>query len=216
MFRNPGLWSGRLWAGLKVGILGGSFNPAHEGHRHVGLLAIAHLDLDAVWWLVSPQNPLKPAAGMAPFAARLARAQAVARHPRFVVTDLEDLLGEKYTARTLEKLRARFPRTRFVWMMGADNLAQIHGWHRWDDILKTTPVAVWDRPSYSLKGLHGRAANRFAAYRVGWRGAGRLASMAPPAWTFMHSRLHPASATAIRRAWPQSVGGVDGDARRNQ
>lgn len=138
-----------LWAGLRVGLLGGSFNPAHDGHRYISRLALKLLGLDEVWWLVSPQNPLKPAAGMASLGDRLARAQAVADHPRIRVTDLERLLGTRYTADTLAALHRCFPRTRFVWLMGADNLLQVPRWQRWTEIFETTPVAL-RRPHVSI------------------------------------------------------------------
>ena len=136
--------------GLTIGLFGGSFNPAHSGHLDLSLAALRHLGLDYVWWLVSPQNPLKPVNGMAPFAERFAGARAIARHPRLIVTDIETSLGTVYTAQTLRRLAARFPRLRFVWLMGADNLATIHRWRDWQDIFERVGVAVFDRPSYSL------------------------------------------------------------------
>lgn len=192
-------WSGRLWAGLRVGLLGGSFNPAHEGHRHVSLVALARLRLDAVWWLVSPQNPLKPRAGMRALAGRLAEARRVAAHPRIVPTTIERDLGTVYTAETLAALERRFPRTRFVWLMGADNLVQIPRWRNWRKIFERTPVAVFNRPPYSLKALGGKAARRFRDRRVGAERAGGLAALDPPAWVYVDSPMHPASATEIRR-----------------
>jgi nicotinate (nicotinamide) nucleotide adenylyltransferase/ribosome silencing factor RsfS/YbeB/iojap len=180
--------------------LGGSFNPAHGGHLHLSLLALVRLDLDEVWWLVSPQNPLKPIAGMAPFADRLDQARGVAAgHRRIVVSDLESRLGgPHYTADTLQALRRRFPRLRLVWLMGADNLDQLRYWQRWDRIFRTAAIAVFDRPSYSVKALAGLPARRFARYRVPVSAAGRLAEMKLPAWVFFHSRLDPRSATRIR------------------
>ncbi|MFQ5784659.1 MAG: nicotinate-nucleotide adenylyltransferase [Alphaproteobacteria bacterium] len=189
----------------RVGLLGGSFNPAHEGHRHISLLALKQLGLDEIWWLVSPQNPLKPAAGMAGFDARLARARAVARHPRITVSDLERRLGCVYTAATLRALTIRYPRILFVWIMGADNLAQIPRWKDWRAIFRLVPVAVFDRPSYSYTALASRAARRFARYRLDPRRAGALARLAPPAWVFVRGRLHAASATEIRAG--RSAGG---------
>jgi nicotinate-nucleotide adenylyltransferase len=181
--------------------LGGSFNPAHEGHLHISRLALKLLDLDEVWWLVSPQNPLKTPVGMAPFAARLRQASALAvREPRVKVTDIEARLGSTYTADTLASLRRRFPRLHFVWLMGGDNLAQIPYWGQWQDIFLTIPVAVFDRPATSLKALAGKAARRFARARVAPAVARRLADMTPPAWVFFHTRLDPRSATRIRAA----------------
>ena len=184
----------------RIGLLGGSFNPAHRGHLHLSLTALQRLDLDEVWWLVSPQNPLKPVSGMAPFAARLAQARQVAAgHKRIRVTDLENRLGGSYyTADTLKALRRRFPRLRFVWLMGGDNLVQIRHWERWAEIFRTVPIAVFDRPSYSLKALAGLAARRFARQRLSSTAARRLAETKPPAWAFFHTRLDPTSATLIR------------------
>jgi nicotinate (nicotinamide) nucleotide adenylyltransferase/ribosome silencing factor RsfS/YbeB/iojap len=184
----------------RIGLLGGSFNPAHQGHLHLSLDALKRLDLDEVWWLVSPQNPLKPAAGMAAFADRLGQARRVAAGRRHIrVTDLEDRLGRPhYTADTLKSLRRRFPRLRFVWLMGADNLVQLRYWERWTEIFKTVPIAVFDRPSYSLKALAGLAAGRFVRHRLPDAAARRLAETKPPAWVFFHTRLDPHSATRIR------------------
>ena len=184
----------------RIGLLGGSFNPAHGGHLHISRLALKHLALDQIWWLVSPQNPLKPAGGMAPFTTRLEGARKVAAgHPRIVVSDLENRLGSsRFTADTLVALRHRFPRLRFVWLMGSDNLLQIRHWQRWTEIFHTVPVAVFDRPTYSLKALSGRAAKRFAALRVPASTARGLAEMQPPAWVFFHTPLDVRSATRIR------------------
>jgi nicotinate (nicotinamide) nucleotide adenylyltransferase/ribosome silencing factor RsfS/YbeB/iojap len=180
--------------------LGGSFNPAHGGHLHLSLLALERLALDEVWWLVSPQNPLKTVAGMASFDVRLEGALRVASgHKGIVVTDLETrLCGSTYTADTLRALSRRFPRLRFVWLMGADNLVQLRHWQRWREIFRTVPIAVFDRPSYSFKALAGLPARRFARHRVPVSAARRLAEMKLPAWVFFHSRLDPRSATWIR------------------
>ena len=190
---------GRLPArGQRIGLLGGSFNPAHGGHRHVSLEALRRLRLDAVWWLVSPQNPLKPQAGMAPLAERLAGARALARHPRLLVTDLEALLGTRYTADTVRLLTRRLPGRRFVWLMGADNLIQIDRWESWTEIFHALPVAVLARPSYSLGASSAKAAQRFRRYRLPERRAARLPAEVPPAWAFLHIRLSALSATQIR------------------
>jgi ribosome silencing factor RsfS/YbeB/iojap/nicotinate (nicotinamide) nucleotide adenylyltransferase len=167
---------------------------------HLSLTALKRLDLDEVWWLVSPQNPLKPAAGMASFGARLAGARGVAaRHRRIIVSDLEKRLGgAHFTADTLKVLHERFPRLHFVWLMGGDNLVQIRHWQRWTEIFETTPIAVFDRPSYSFKALAGLAARRFWRRRVPISAARRLAEKEPPAWVFFHTRLDPSSATTIR------------------
>ncbi|MBI2235719.1 MAG: nicotinate-nucleotide adenylyltransferase [Magnetospirillum sp.] len=184
-----------------VGLLGGSFNPAHAGHRHVAELALTRLGLDEVWLLVSPQNPLKPVAGMAPLAERLAAARGLAgRHRRLRATAMEQALGTRYTADTLAALRRRFPSTRFVWLMGADNLLQVSRWERWTDIFRAAPVAILARGPYSHKALAAKAARRFARHRIVSGRAHGLAGRTPPAWVFLHTRLHPASATAIRAA----------------
>jgi nicotinate-nucleotide adenylyltransferase len=152
-----------------------------------------------VWWLVSPQNPLKPVAGMAPFDERLEAAAAVAASGRRMrVSDVEAGLGSTYTADTLKMLRRRFPRAHFVWLMGGDNLVQLPYWKRWQDIFHTTPIAVFDRPRTASRALAGIAARRFARARVPVRAARNLALMSPPAWVFFHTRLDPRSATGIR------------------
>jgi len=180
-------------------LLGGSFNPAHGGHLHISLLALQRLRLDEVWWLVSPQNPLKPAKGMAPFARRLAGAAALAHgHKRITVSGIEAALGTVYTADTIRALRRRFPGTRFVWLMGGDNLAQLPRWQRWIDIVDSVPIAVFDRPEPERQALAGMAAKRYAHARISARSLHRLAGMKPPAWVFIHAKLDPSSATAIR------------------
>lgn len=182
---------------LRVGLLGGSFNPAHEGHRYISLEALKRLDLDQVWWLVSPQNPLKPVAGMAPLAQRLARAKAVARHPRIRPMALETRLRTRYTIDTVRRLCA-LPDHRFVWLMGADNLGQIPRWRHWRAIFETLAIAVFERHPYSYAALAGAAARRYADARLPDARACDLLATTPPAWVFVRLRPHPASATAIR------------------
>lgn len=183
----------------RVGLLGGSFNPAHEGHRHIALLALRLLKLDEVWLLVSPQNPLKPVEGMAPLPERLASAQAMTGgHPALRATTIETDWGTRYTADTLDVLRRRFSRIRFVWLMGADNLAGFHRWFRWDSIFRSVPVAILARGPYSARTLGSRAAHRFAASRLPSSRARFLWQGPPPAWVFLHTRRHAASSTAIR------------------
>jgi nicotinate-nucleotide adenylyltransferase len=184
---------------LRVGLLGGSFNPAHEGHRYLSLQALHRLALDQVWWLVSPQNPLKPVAGMAPFGWRLGQARAVAGDPRIRVRDLEARFGTRYTVDTLERL-ATWRDMRFVWLLGADNLVQLPRWRRWREVLSAVPVAVFERSTYSYGALAGEAAVCFAAARVGDDRLHALVEMTPPAWAYIRLRVHPASSTAIRRA----------------
>jgi nicotinate (nicotinamide) nucleotide adenylyltransferase/ribosome silencing factor RsfS/YbeB/iojap len=183
----------------RIGLLGGSFNPAHGGHLHISLLALQRLDLDEVWWLVSPQNPLKPVKGMSPFAKRLAGAAALASgQKRIKVNAIEATLGTTYTADTIRALRRRFPHTRFVWLMGGDNLSQLPRWHRWEDIVESVPIAVFDRPETALPALAGKAAQRYAQARLPANAMRGLAGMKQPAWAFIHARLDPSSATAIR------------------
>jgi len=148
--------------------------------------------------MVSPQNPLKSSDGMAPQQERIAGALAVAQHPRIKVTGLEAQLGSRYTADTLTILRQRFPRSRFVWLMGADNLLQISRWENWRKIFQLAPIAVFARPPYSLMALKGRAARVFAPFRLNLRASRRLASIEPPAWVFFPTKLDPLSATEIR------------------
>jgi nicotinate-nucleotide adenylyltransferase len=194
---SPNPWGDRRRR--RVGLLGGSFNPAHEGHRHVAELALTLLGLDEVWLLVSPQNPLKPAAGMAPLGERLASACCVAGgHPRLHATAIEACLGTRYTADTLAVLHRSFPRRRFVWIMGADNLAQISRWGRWTAIFRAVPVAILARSPYSQKALAAKAARRFARFRLSAGQARGVSDRVPPSWVFLHTRLHPASASAIR------------------
>jgi nicotinate-nucleotide adenylyltransferase len=199
-------------APLRVGLLGGSFNPAHDGHRYVSLNALCSLGLDQVWWLVSPQNPLKPVAGMAPFAERLALARQVARHPRIRVSDMEARLGTRFTVDTLRRLKA-LRGHRFVWLLGADNLVQLPRWRRWREIMAAVPVAVFERAPYSYAALAGKAAACFGAARVEEEGLRDLVSASPPAWAFVRLRAHPASSTAIRRAAVEPAKGGDSEER---
>ena len=192
---RPGTVKGRERC---VGLLGGSFNPAHQGHLHISRLALDRLALDRVWWLVSPHNPLKPRHDMAPFDQRLAAARRLADDPDIRVSDVERRIGTRYTADTLDVLRQNHPDARFVWIMGADNLIQVPRWRRWIALFNAVPIAVFARPSYSLRALSGRAARRFASARRLESRAGALAAMRPPAWVFLHTPLSGASATRIR------------------
>lgn len=188
------------YRGMRIGLLGGSFNPAHEGHLHVSRQALKRLGLDHVWWLVSPQNPLKPRRGMAPLAVRLESAtRLAARDPRIRATDLEARLATQYTADTLRALKRRYPGVRFVWLMGADNLAGLHRWRRWRAVMRSVPVAVFDRPGYARKALTAKAAWRFLRHRLPEDRARALATETPPAWVFLHGPLSGQSATEIRR-----------------
>jgi nicotinate-nucleotide adenylyltransferase len=184
----------------RIGLLGGSFNPAHEGHRAISLEALRKLRLDQVWWLVSPQNPLKEVSGMAALDRRLASAQSVAAgHPRLVVTDLEQKLGTRYSIDTLRWLTRR-RRARFVWLIGADILLQLPQWRDWRRLVGLVPIAVVDREPYSYQALAGRMARRYAASRRPERDAPRLADAGPPAWVYLRLRRQRTSSTAIRQA----------------
>ena len=198
--------TGAARRGSRVGLLGGSFNPAHKGHLHISTMALNLLGLDRVWWLVSPQNPLKPAAEMAPMRERAASARGLARDPRITVSTLETDLGTTFTADTLRALHQRFSDTRFVWLMGADNFLQIPRWQRWQEIFETTPVAVFARPSYSFRAIADRAADTYAAARQPVDAARRLADCTPPAWVFLWSAFDTSSATALRRGADPDAG----------
>ncbi len=188
----------------RIGLLGGSFNPAHEGHVYISREALKRLQLDAVWWLVSPQNPLKTPGEMAPLAERTAHARTLARDPRIRVTTIEARLGTRYTVDTIARLRQRFPAARFVWLMGSDNLAQMPQWRRWTQIFNTVSIAVFARETYDFEALAGVAALRYRAHRLRAERAARLADQTPPAWSFLPLRRHPAAATDIRLSggWP--------------
>jgi nicotinate-nucleotide adenylyltransferase len=186
----------------RTGLLGGSFNPAHRGHRGVTLAAIRALDLDEAWWLVSPGNPLKSGKDMAPLSIRLASARAMARRAPIIATDIETRLGTRYTIDTLRALKRRYPKRRFIWLMGADNLAQFHRWRDWRRIAREMPIAVIARPGYD--------APAHAAPAMGWlRRFQRPADQAKswttwrlPALVLLRFRPDPTSATAMRAADP--------------
>ncbi|WP_404811411.1 nicotinate-nucleotide adenylyltransferase [Gemmobacter serpentinus] len=182
---------------MKVGLLGGSFDPAHAGHVHITREALRRFGLDRVWWLVSPGNPLK-ARQPAPMAQRLAHARALMQHPRVQITDLEARLGTRFTAATLRKLRAIYPGVRFVWLMGADNLVQFHRWDHWEEIMQTVPVGVLARPGWGVKGRLGRAARVYGSDRVSEGAAGDLGDIPAPAWCLADVPLNDLSSTEIR------------------
>ena len=185
--------------GLTVGLLGGSFNPAHGGHVEMSAAARRALGLSRVWWLVSPQNPLKVAEGYQPFDHRVRHARALTKGTRWLtVTDLEASLPSRFTADTLAHLKERFPKTRFVWLMGADNLAGFHHWDRWEEIAKAMPICVVSRPGYDMAALKSVAARRLASSRVALTKAPSLAKATAPAWLFLPTVHNPLSATALR------------------
>lgn len=197
----PSKWGDRR--NIKIGLLGGSFNPAHEGHVHISVDAKRRLGLSQVWWLVSPQNPLKATEGMAALPDRLSAAHSLALPPWIKVTDLEQGLGSDRTWKTLNLLRCRFPKAQFVWLMGADNLAQIPLWSQWSKIFKSVHIAVFDRSPYSHKALSGKASWRFAARRLRASRPIALWQKTKPSWVYVAQRQHSASSTAIRS-------GIDG------
>jgi nicotinate-nucleotide adenylyltransferase len=188
----------------RVGLLGGSFNPAHAGHRHVAELARKRLGLDQVWLMVSPGNPLKPRRGMAPLSERLTSAAAIGDGRRVIATMIEAVLGTKYSADTLRLLKRRFPQVHFVWIMGADLLTQLPRWRRWTEIGRRVPFVMFPRPGYTLAALSGQAARRLQHIRRPAHEASVL-SRARSGWAFLPAPRSAASATALREARNQGV-----------
>jgi nicotinate-nucleotide adenylyltransferase len=184
---------------MTIGLFGGSFNPAHAGHRHASLLAMRRLRLDRVWWLVTPGNPLKDNSSLPPLQTRIDAAEKIAAHPRIAVTGFEAAIGARYTVETLSWLRAHRPNVRFVWLMGADGLARFHEWGQWREIAGMIPIAVIDRPGAAFAAF-APAALALADSRIPERDAPLLASLPPPAWALLHGPLSPLSSTALRRA----------------
>ncbi len=198
---------------LRVGVLGGSFNPAHDGHRELAALALQRLRLDQVWLLVSPGNPLKRTDGMAPLADRLASARAIADGRRVVATAIERSLGTRYTADTLSALRRLFPRVQFVWLMGADILAELPRWRRWMGVVHAVPFAAVPRPGYNRLALAGQAARRLRRHWRPARQAPVLPGQPAPAWTFLPAPQNAISATALRAAYSGAAAQAAGAGR---
>lgn len=186
--------------GMVVGLFGGSFNPPHKGHALVAEIALRRLGLDQLWWIVTPGNPLKSHGNLAPLAERLEQCEALAADPRIKVTAFEKTIGTSYTARTLDFVKARNPRARFIWIMGADNLASFHRWQQWQHIAMTFPIAVIDRPGSTLAYLSSKMARTFDYARVDEEDAGVLWKKKAPAWTFIHGPRSTLSSTALRAA----------------
>jgi nicotinate-nucleotide adenylyltransferase len=186
----------------RIGLLGGSFNPAHGGHRRISLFAVEALDLDEIWWLVSPGNPLKAQADMAPLAKRLRSAQTMARRAPITATAIERELGTRYTVDTLRALKRRYPRNRFVWLMGADNLAQLHRWRDWRGIARSMPIAVIARPGYDAAAIASPAMAWLRRYRVPLAKFSNRGEWSAPALTIARFDPDSRSATALRRADP--------------
>ncbi|MCS0495201.1 nicotinate-nucleotide adenylyltransferase [Ancylobacter sp. MQZ15Z-1] len=185
---------------MRIGLYGGSFNPPHAAHRAASLLALKRLGLDQVWWLVTPGNPLKDNGALPSLTARLEAAREVAHHPRLVPTGLEAGLGTRYSFDTVAALTRRFPEVRFVWLMGADNLATFHRWQRWRDIASLVPIAVIDRPGCTFPSMTSPAATALARWRRAEEDAPCLAGAAAPAWVFLHGLKSPLSSTQLRAA----------------
>ena len=198
--RAGGLRPGfHLEPGMKIGLFGGSFNPAHEGHRHVADTARVRLGLDRIIWLVSPQNPLKSRDETAPLGTRIAQI-APFIGPKDIISDFETRIGADYTLDTIRALKARFPGVRFVWIMGGDSLAGFHRWRGWAQLMHMVPMAVVSRPGALMKARLSPAAQRFARFRKPERAARVLALQPAPAWTYLKGPLHSHSSTAIRKA----------------
>ncbi len=190
--------SKKRFASPVVGLLGGSFNPAHEGHLAISLEALKRLGLDQVWWLVAPQNPLKPEHETAPYETRIEVARDVARHPRIVVSDLEQHWACHYTVETLDVLETRYAERSFIWLMGADAFAGLHNWKDWRDIVSRIPIAVFNRPGSVQFACHSKAAQTFPHARRHGFAAGRTGPGHPPAWCILDIPLQPQSSSAIR------------------
>ena len=195
----------RMYPGQKIGLLGGSFDPPHLGHVHITCEALKQFNLDAVWWLVSPGNPLKKCAP-APLADRVRSARALVSHPNVFVTDIEARLGTRYTAQTLAALKSKYPKIRFVWLMGADNLAQLHCWQTWRTIMETVPIVVLARPGNRISARTSKAALTYRHARIKASNRHLMARMAAPAWCYVNIPLTAASSSAIRAKgfWQQS------------
>jgi nicotinate-nucleotide adenylyltransferase len=186
--------------GMRIGLFGGTFDPPHAAHVSASLMALKRLQLDRIWWLVTPGNPLKNTRGLAPIQQRIAAAKALTRHPRVEVIGLEAVIRTRYTYDTIVYLRKRAPGVRFVWIMGADNLRSFYRWQNWRGIAERVPIAVVDRLGPSLYAIGGRAAQALGRYRIPERAAPVLADYRPPAWVYIHGLKSPLSSTALRAA----------------
>ncbi len=191
-------------AGLRVGLFGGSFDPPHEGHLLVAETALRRLRLDRLWWIVSPGNPLKAGRPPAPLGHRIELCRALAQDRRIVVTGFEASHDIRYTADMVDLVLTHRPTARFVWVMGADNLATFHRWQSWREIAARLPIAVVDRPGATLAPLSSPAARTLAAERLPEADARLLPGLDPPAWTFLHGRRSPLSSTRLRESAPRS------------
>lgn len=183
---------------MRIGLFGGSFNPAHDGHRLVALQCLKRLQLDAVWLIASPGNPLKDHSSLAPLATRVTQTRALMDHPRIEVTGFEAEHGFTYTYDSLSFLRRHCTGVRFVWIMGADNLAQFDQWDRWRDLAELMPIAIYARPGSIRRATSSRAATALKAYRIPEAAAETLADREPPAWVYLHGITSAQSSSAIR------------------
>jgi nicotinate-nucleotide adenylyltransferase len=189
---------------MRIGLLGGSFNPPHNAHVEISLATVKRLGLDQIWWLVTPGNPLKDASKLPDLAGRVQAAkELVAKHPRIEVTGFAGEKSSPYTVDLLTELKRRFPTVKFVWLMGADNLADFHRWRAWERIFRLMPIAVLDRPSFRLKARASTAAHRFSGFHVDESDASGLAQLEPPAWTILSHRLSALSSTKLRAKKPK-------------
>ncbi len=184
---------------MRIGLLGGSFNPPHAAHRLISMVAMKRLGLDRVWWLVTPGNPLKDNSALPASLARQALAQSIAAHPKIDVTLIEDAIGTRYTFDTLSWLKHRNPAVHFVWLMGADNLAGFHRWARWREIASLMPLAVFDRPGSTLAASRSPAALALSRYQIPEFRAKTLALQRTPSWIFFHGRRSSLSSTVLRQ-----------------
>jgi nicotinate-nucleotide adenylyltransferase len=192
---------------MRIGLLGGSFNPPHEGHALITRVALRRLQLDRVWWLVTPGNPLKSLDELAALQERLEEARRLDAGPRVVVTDIEARIGSRYTYETLAWIKRRAPSVHFVWIMGADNLRQFDRWRHWRLIADLVPIVVVDRPGSTLRAISSRGGAALARWRIPERDAARFAAMRPPALLFLHGRRSTLSSTALRRSGGESENG---------
>jgi nicotinate-nucleotide adenylyltransferase len=189
----------KAFDGMRVGLLGGSFDPPHMGHVHITRQALRRFGLDRVWWLVSPGNPLK-ADGPAPIEKRMAACRKIMQHPKVLVTDIEVQLGTRFTADTIESLQDIYPAVNFVWLMGADNLASVHKWERWDWIFENVPIGVTSRPGEHLKAGASKAAMKYQKTRLPASAAKILPFQKPPAWCLLDGPVVDISSTEIRES----------------
>jgi nicotinate-nucleotide adenylyltransferase len=183
---------------MTIGLFGGSFNPPHAGHRLVTLTALRRLGLNRVWWIVTPGNPLKDTRGLPPLADRMMAARLLMPEPRVDITGFEASIGTRFTLDTLRYLKRRCPAVRFVWIMGADNLAQFHRWQGWREIAGLMPICVIDRPGSTLKASSSKAAQAMARWRKSEYHAPCLAGRKPPNWLFLHGPRSVLSSSQLR------------------